>query len=87
MQMVMETVDKMPASRGTRGYFAQAEKIRDAVLGGGQPFLAVTADSRNGLETLARHLKTLGGTRTVVAIHEKAADGTPSSYGLFVEPE
>ncbi len=81
----MEKVPKMPPSRGRRGYAEQAAEIRgDLILNGG-PMLVASDDSRNSLETLARHLKDFKDVEAVVAIHTKDETGNPVRYGLYAE--
>ncbi len=84
MQVVMEKVDRLPASRGNRGYGAQAERILGELRAVGGPVLVARDDTRNGLETIAKYLKEQGA-KTVVAIADKGEDGTPTAYALYAE--
>lgn len=85
MDLVMEKVAVMPPSRGRRGYAEQAAQLRDELMTADGPVRVAVDSTRNGLETLSRHLRDYPDVATVVAIHAKNDIGEPTSYALFAE--
>jgi hypothetical protein len=83
LNLRMETVDHLPLVRARRGYADQAQAIRSQLRATGQPMLVATAQSRQTLESLARHMRDEGDVETVVNINDRNSEGQATEYALF----